>query len=95
LKHGKKLELPFTKSRVPSQNEAENPATKRFASVEVYLRTMHPEYDFVFDLKQHARERWHYSEKQAEVTQAHMIENAFEVALRTDREKGLEIIIDE
>jgi hypothetical protein len=74
LKHGKKLGLPFIKSRVPSQNEAESPATKRFASVEKYLRTMHPEYDFVFDLKQHARERWHYSEKQAEVTQVHMIE---------------------
>lgn len=66
----------------------------RFATVEEYLRTMHIEYDFVFDLKQHARERWHYGERLAEITQARMIENAFEVALRTDRQNGLEILID-
>ena len=66
----------------------------RFTSVEEYLRTMHIEYDFVFDLKKHARDRWHYGERLAEITQARMIENAFEVALRIDRQKGLEIFID-
>ena len=38
--------------------------------------------------------RWHYTPKDAERTQVHMIENAFEVAKRADQEKGLEIIIE-
>src|ERR1700682_6441169 len=38
---------------------------------------MHPEYDFVLDLKQHARERWPYGEKQAGTTQAHLIDASY------------------
>lgn len=54
---------------------------------------MHPEYDFVFELALHARERWHYDAKRAEQTQAHMIENALEVALRSDQQQGIEIVL--
>ena len=66
----------------------------RFASVEEYLRKLHPEYDFIFSIKESAQARWNYKPKDAERTQAHMIENAFEVAKRADEEKGLEIIIE-
>jgi hypothetical protein len=67
----------------------------RFATVADYIRTLHPEYEFVFHLREHARERWHYSLKQAELTQANMIENACEVAMRMDHGQGLSITIDE
>jgi len=68
--------------------------TLRFASVEEYLRKLHPEYDFIFSIKESAQARWRYKPEEAERTQAHMVENAFEVAKRTDHEKGLEIIIE-
>jgi hypothetical protein len=74
-----------------------NPAptqTLRFGSVEEYLRKLHPEYDFIFSIKESAQARWHYTSKDAERTQAHMIENAFEVAKRSDHDKGLEIVIE-
>ena len=41
-----------------------------------------------------AQSRWRYSPEDAERTQVHMIENAFEVAKRADQEKGLEIVIE-
>ena len=68
--------------------------TLRFASVEDYLRALHPEYDFIFSIKENARSRWHYTAEDAERTQAHMIENAFEVAKRADHDNGLEIVIE-
>ena len=68
--------------------------TLRFASVEEYLRKLHPEYDFIFSIKESAQARWHYTPKDAERTQVHMIENAFEVAKRADHDRGLEIIIE-
>ena len=68
--------------------------TLRFASVEEYLRKLHPEYDFIFSIKESAQARWHYTPKDAERTQVHMIENAFEVAKRADLDRGLEIIIE-
>jgi len=66
----------------------------RFASVEEYLRKLHPEYEFIFSIKESAQARWHYTPKDAERTQVHMIENAFEVAKRADHDKGLEIVIE-
>ena len=66
----------------------------RFASVEEYLRKLHPEYEFIFSIKDSAQARWGYTLQDAERTQAHMIENAFEVAKRADREKRLEIVIE-
>jgi hypothetical protein len=66
----------------------------RFATIEEYLRALHPEYEFIFSIKDSAQERWGYAPKDAERTQAHMIENAFEVAKRSDHDKGLEIIIE-
>jgi hypothetical protein len=66
----------------------------RFASVEEYLRKLHPEYEFIFSIKESAQARWRYSPKEAERTQAHMIQNAFEVAKRSDHDKGLEIVIE-
>jgi len=66
----------------------------RFASVEEYLRKLHPEYEFIFSIKESAQARWHYTPKDAERTQVHMIESAFEVAKRADQDKGLEIIIE-
>ena len=70
------------------------PRTLRFASVEEYLRQLHPEYDFIFSIKESAQARWKYKSADAERTQAHMVENAFEVAKRSDAEKGLEIVIE-
>ena len=69
------------------------PKTYTFPTSEEYLRALHPEYDFVFELAENARDRWHYDEKRASQTQIHMIENALEVALRADHERGIEIII--
>ena len=66
----------------------------RFATVEEYLRALHPEYEFIFSIKDSAQARWGYTPEDAERTQAHMIENAVEVAKRADQEKGLEIIIE-
>ena len=66
----------------------------RFVSVEEYLRKLHPEYEFIFSIKESAQARWHYTPKDAERTQVHMIENAFEVAKRSDHDKGLEIVIE-
>jgi hypothetical protein len=68
--------------------------TLRFASVEEYLRKLHPEYEFIFSIKESAQARWNYTPKDAERTQMHMIENAFEVAKRSDHDKGLEIVIE-
>ena len=68
--------------------------TLRFASVEEYLRALHPEYEFIFSIKESAQAHWRYSPEEAERTQLHMIENAFEVAKRSDHDKGLEIIIE-
>jgi hypothetical protein len=68
--------------------------TLRFASVEEYLRKLHPEYEFIFSIKETAQARWHYTPRDADRTQAHMIENAFEVAKRSDHDKGLEIVIE-
>ncbi len=48
--------------------------TLRFASVEEYLRKLHPEYDFIFSIKESAQARWHYTPKDAERTQINMIE---------------------
>ena len=67
----------------------------RFATVEEYLRKLHPEYEFIFSIKDSAQARWHYTLQDAERTQAFMIENAFEVAKRADAEKGLEIVIED
>ena len=75
--------------------EADNPTTVLFPSVEQYLRKMHPECDFVFDLSERALDRSHYALVDAERTQAQMIYHAFEVALRIDREKGIVVIIEE
>ena len=69
--------------------------TLRFASVEEYFRKLHPEYAFIFSIKESAQARWHYTPKDAERTQMHMIENAFEVAKRSDHDKGLEIITED
>ena len=66
----------------------------RFRSVEEYLRKLHPEYEFIFSITETAQGRWHYKPEDAQRTQAHMIENAFEVAKRADAEKGLEIVIE-
>ena len=66
----------------------------RFATVEEYLRALHPEYEFILSIKDSAQARWGYTPKDAERTQAHMIENAVEVAKRADAEKGLEIVIE-
>jgi hypothetical protein len=68
--------------------------TLRFGSVEEFLRKLHPEYEFIFSIKKSAQARWNYTPKDAERTQVHMIENAFEVAKRADEQKGLEIIIE-
>jgi hypothetical protein len=68
--------------------------TLRFASVEEYLRKLHPEYEFIFSIKESAQARWHYTPKDAERTQTHMTESAFEVAKRSDGQKGLEIMIE-
>ena len=68
--------------------------TMRFASVEEYVRELHPEYEFIFSIKESAQARWHYTPQDAKRTQAHMIENAFEVAKRADHDKGLEIVIE-
>jgi len=68
--------------------------TLKFASVEEYLRKLHPEYEFIFSIKESAQARWKYKPEDAERTQLHMIENAFEVAKRADHDKGLEIIIE-
>ena len=85
------LHVLSTEGNVSDLNGSQQPL--KFRTVEEYLRAMHPEYNFVFELKQHSRERWNYSPKSAEQTQLHMIENACEVALRSHREEGLEIII--
>jgi hypothetical protein len=53
-----------------------------------------PEYEFIFSIKESAQARWHYTPKDAERTPTHMIENAFEVAKRSDQQKGLEIMIE-
>ena len=66
----------------------------RFASVEEYLRKLHPEYEFIFSIKESAQARWHYAPQDAERTQIHMIEHAFEVAKRADYDKGLVIVIE-
>ena len=66
----------------------------RFGSVEEYLRKLHPEYEFIFSIKESAQARWNYTPIDAERTHVHMIENAFEVAKRADQEEGLEIIIE-
>lgn len=68
--------------------------TLRFASVEEYLRKIHPEYEFIFSIKESAQARWRYSPEDAQRTQTYMIENAFEVAKRADQERGLEIVIE-
>jgi hypothetical protein len=68
--------------------------TRRFASVEEYLRKLHPEYEFIFSIQESAQARWHYTPKDAERTQIHMLQNAFEVAKRSDQQKGLEIMIE-
>jgi hypothetical protein len=68
--------------------------TLRFASVEEYLRKLHPEYEFIFSIKESAQVRWKYTAIDAERTQNYMIENAFEVAKRSDHDKGLEIVIE-
>ena len=68
--------------------------TLRFASVEEYLRKLHPEYEFILSIKESAQSRWGYTLNDAQRTQAHMIENAFEVAKRADAEMGLEIVIE-
>jgi hypothetical protein len=68
--------------------------TLRFASVEEYLRKLHPEYEFIFSIKESAQARWNYTPIDAERTQIYMIENAFEVAKRADQERGLEIILE-
>jgi hypothetical protein len=68
--------------------------TLRFASVEEYLRKLYPEYEFIFSITETAQARWRYGPEDAERTQAHMIENAFEVAKRADHDKGLEIMIE-
>jgi hypothetical protein len=47
----------------------------------------------LFSIKENAQARWHYTPKDAERTQIHMIENAFEAAKRTDQQKGLEIMM--
>jgi hypothetical protein len=73
-------------------DEVNNPVL--FPSVEEYLRKMHAEYAFVFDLREHAREHWHYSLVDAQRTKDQMIDQAFEVALRIDREKGIIVIIE-
>ena len=70
------------------------PRELRFATVEEYLRKLHPEYEFIFSITDTAQARWHYTLKDAKRTQAYMIENAFEVAKRADAEMGLEIIIE-
>jgi hypothetical protein len=44
--------------------------------------------------KESAQARWHYTPQDAELTQAHMVPNAFEVAKRSDHDKGLEIVIE-
>jgi len=69
--------------------------TLRFASMEEYLRALHPEYEFIFSIKESAQARWKYTPQDAERTQAHMIENAFEVAKRSDHDNGLEIVIED
>jgi hypothetical protein len=68
--------------------------TLRFGSVEEYLRKLHPEYEFIFSIKDSAQTRWRYGPEDAERTQNYMIENAFEVAKRADHDKGLEIVIE-
>ena len=69
--------------------------TLRFASVEEYFRKLHPEYEFIFSITETAQARWRYSPEDAERTQGHMIENAFEVAKRSDHDNGLEIVIED
>ena len=68
--------------------------TLRFASVQEYLRKLHPEYEFIFSIKDSAQARWGYTLQDAQRTQSYMIENAFEVAKRSDAEMGLEIVIE-
>jgi hypothetical protein len=63
--------------------------TLRFASVEEYLRKLHPEYEFIFSITETAQARWKYTANDAKRTQAHMIEHAFEVAKRTDHHRAL------
>ena len=55
---------------------------------------LHPEYVFAFTIREHALEHWHFSPEDAAWHQRNMIEVAFELAKRADREKGLEIIIE-
>jgi len=71
------------------------PRTVRFASVEEYHRKLHPEYEFIFSIKESAQARWKYKPEDAERTQVHMIGNAFEVAMRSDHDNGLEIVIED
>jgi hypothetical protein len=68
--------------------------TLRFGSVEEYLRQLHPEYEFIFSIKESAQARWTYTREDADRTRRYMIENAFEVAKRSDQERGLEIVIE-
>jgi hypothetical protein len=79
------------------RHPAMNPSprrTLRFGSVEEYLRKLHPEYEFIFSITESAHARLNYTPEDAKRTQTYMVENAFEVAKRSDQDKGLEIIIE-
>jgi hypothetical protein len=63
-----------------------------FLDAEHYLRSMHPEYAFVFSLERNALAYWGYSKAQAHAAQSNMIEMACSRAQRQDRENDLEIV---
>jgi hypothetical protein len=72
MKHSRQF-----RRRTTSPVDRYSTRTLRFASVEEYLRKLHPEYDFIFSIKESAQARWKYTPQDAERTQTHMIQNAF------------------
>jgi hypothetical protein len=64
-----------------------------FATAEAYLKDMHVEYGFVFNVAENATNHWGHTAQKARETQSRIVAMACAHARSTDAARGLNIVI--
>lgn len=69
--------------------------TLRFENAEEYLRCVHPEYNFLFTIKEIAVSSWHYKPEDAARYQSQMVALACDFAKKLDFDRCIDIIVED
>ena len=74
---------------------ADNSSIQTFRTAEQYLRTLHPDFNFLFTIIDTAVHHWGYTLEDACELQSRMVGMACEHAKKLDAQRGSRIIVED